>query len=195
MADAFEQKSADEITLLLMRSQSGEDEAFSQVVTKLYPELKRLAGYHLKPSGPITMAPTEILHEAFLKLSNHQGAFNNRAHFMAVASRAMRQIIIDYARRKATVKRGGDLKRVDFDEARISVLDQASDLLMLDQILDRLTEENPRVAKVFEYRFFGGMNDTETSEALGVPLRTIQRDWMKAKAFVALILEDAQDPK
>ena len=103
---------------------------------------------------------------------------------MAVASKAMRQIIVDYARRKSASKRGGGMQRIDFDDVQIGVNEQASELLLIDQLTMQLEKENSRAARVFECRFFGGMNDRETSDAMGIPLRTVQRDWMKAKAFL-----------
>ncbi|MGH1421170.1 MAG: ECF-type sigma factor [Hyphomonas sp.] len=182
-------QSVNEVTRLLIGSETGGDAAFSMAVERLYPELRRLAGYHSPSAGAFTLSATDILHEAFLKLSSHNDGFKNRNHFMAVASKAMRQVIIDYARRKATKKRAGNMRRVDFDDVQIGVMDQAEELLMLDQALDALSIENLRAARVFECRFFGGMTDKETSEALAIPLRTAQREWMKAKAFMSHFYE------
>jgi len=176
---------AGEITQLLLQSEKGGDTAFSLAVEHLYPELRRLAGFHAGKNGLATLAATDILHETYLKLSVHDGSYNNKNHFMSVASRAMRQIIIDYARRKSAHKRGSDLQRVDLDEEQTGITEQASELVLIDQLLERLSHENARAAKVFECRFFGGMNDHETSDALGISLRTAQRDWMKAKAFLS----------
>ena len=97
----------------------------------------------------------------------------------------MRQIIIDYARRKAALKQGGHLQRVEFDEAQIACAEQAYELLSINQLLEHLEEINPKAAEVFECRFFGGMTDLETSLALDYPLRTIQREWKKAKVFLS----------
>lgn len=177
-------EAAKDITRLLMKSKNGNDTAFALAVERLYPELRKLAGYHSSNGQIPSLAATDILHEAYVKISNHEAGFNNKAHFMAVASKAMRHIIIDYARRKSAGKRGGALKRIDIDDIQIGIKEQASELLLIDQLTTQLSAENPRTARVFECRFFGGMNDRETSDALDIPLRTVQRDWMKAKAFL-----------
>ena len=172
------------ITKLLASSENGGDTAFSLAVDRLYPELRRLAGFQASSAKIASLCATDILHEAYLKLAAHDSTFNNKAHFMAVASKAMRQIIVDYARRKSASKRGGGMQRIDFDDVQIGVNEQASELLLIDQLTMQLEKENSRAARVFECRFFGGMNDRETSDAMGIPLRTVQRDWMKAKAFL-----------
>lgn len=176
---------ADGLTRYLVEHCEGQDESLGKVVTHLYPELRRLAGMHVNMGAPNTLSATDILHDAFEKLSKYKGNYNNRAHFLAIASQAMRQIIIDYARRKTARKRGGNLKRVEFDEAQIAVAAQAEELLMINQLLENLEAKSPKTARVFECRFFGGMTDPETSEALGIPLRTVQREWMKAKVFLS----------
>lgn len=192
MGHVVEKEKAFEITQLLLQSEKGGDSAFALAVEHLYPELRRLAGYHAGNGQLATLGATDILHEAYLKLTAHDGSFNNKSHFMAVASRAMRQIIIDYARRKSANKRAGHLQRIDLDKVQIGIAEQASELLLIDQLLELLTAENPRAAKVFECRFFGGMNDEETSAALDLSLRTTQRDWMKAKAFLSH-MQDTED--
>ncbi|MFK7913814.1 MAG: ECF-type sigma factor [Pseudomonadales bacterium] len=185
MAEALSKEDAADITRLLISSETGGDAAFSLAVERLYPELRRLAGFHAAGGRIASLAATDILHEAFLKLAAHDGHYSNRSHFLAVASRAMRQIIIDYARRKSASKRGGQLVRVKLDEANVGVAEEASALLLINQLLEQLATQNQRAARVFECRFFGGMNDVETSEALDMSLRTVQRDWMKAKAFLS----------
>ena len=185
MTTAFPKDVTQEITQLLSLSEKGDKHSLDLVVQKLYPELKKLAGIHSHSSSSLTLSATDILHDAYLKISKYDGSFNNRQHFLSVASKAMRQIIIDYARRKAALKLGGDLQRVEFDENQIACSKQAHELLTINQMLEHLEKINPKAAEVFECRFFGGMTDSETSEALDYPLRTVQREWKKAKVFLS----------
>lgn len=180
----LDEDSASEITQLLARSENGASGALSLAVERLYPELRRLAGFQMGRGRAMTLSATDVLHEAYEKLSNYQGSYANRAHFMAVASTAMRQVIIDYARSKSASKRGGNLQAVDLDQTQVVVQEQATELLLVDELLQRLSDHDERSAKVFECRFFGGMTDKETSEALGIPERTVQRAWMEAKRFM-----------
>ena len=191
MDGMFDQEGATQITALLRRSEAGEEGAFSSAVARLYPELRRMAAYQLKGGGQFTLGATDVLHEAYLKLSKHEGAFSNRQHFMAVASKAIRQVTVDYARRRSAAKRGGEAQRVEFEEDQLSVEDQAAELLLIDQMLDRLSAEDQRLARIFECRFFGGMSDQDTSAALELPVRTVQRGWAKAKAYMIKLHDDS----
>ena len=110
--------------------------------------------------------------------------WQGRGHFLAVSARAMRQVIIGYARKRSAVKRGGGERPVTLDEAQVAVDDQAERLLALDRALERLGERDERLARVVECRFFAGLSEEETAQALGVSVRTAQRDWMRARAWL-----------
>lgn len=189
MAEVFDAQTTREITQLLRRSASGEADAFGLAVERLYPELRRLAGWHAGNSAQSTLGATAVLHEAYLKIAASDNAFDNRAHFMSVASKAMRQIIIDYARRRSAQKRGGDLQPVQLEDASGAVDGQAVQLLMLDEMLTELARKDERAARVFECRFFGGLTDAETAAGLDLPVRTVQRAWSDAKRVLAAAWE------
>ena len=130
-------------------------------------------------------ATTELVHEAYLKLVDQsQAEWRDRAHFLALASVAMRHVLVDRAKGRAAVKRGGDRRRVSFDEGRIGADDQSEALLQLDEALERLAAAEPRLARVVEYRFFGGLTEDEIAEALAITVRTVQRDWAKARMLL-----------
>jgi RNA polymerase sigma factor (TIGR02999 family) len=126
-----------------------------------------------------------LVHEAYLKLVDQSRAgWRDRAHFFALSSVAMRHILVDRARARATLKRGGARRRVTLDDATITVDDCAEMLLALDEALERLAAVEPRLAKVVEYRFFGGLSEREIAEALGITERTVERDWVKARMLL-----------
>jgi RNA polymerase sigma factor (TIGR02999 family) len=152
----------------------------------VYDELRRLARRQLKrESSDNTLTTTALVHEAYLRLADHtRVSWQGRAHFLGVAAIAMRRILVDQARRHGARKRGSGLKLVTFDEMEIAAEDQAELLMAVDEALTRLGELDPRQARVVECRFFGGMTEEETAEALGVGLRTVKRDWAKAKSWL-----------
>lgn len=125
-----------------------------------------------------------MVNEAYLKMKGVPGRAVSREHFLGIASKAMRHVIIDYARNRNAQKRGGDVVHVGLDKANVSVEAQAEELLMIDEALTRLAESHPRLVRVFECKFFTGLNDEETAQALGLSRRTAQRDWLKARAFL-----------
>ena len=154
----------------------------------VYDELKRVAHGHLR-SHRATLHTTELVHEAFLKLAGRQDAWENRAHFFGAASRAMRQVLVDFARRRQALKRvdpwqgqlapGGDAAlAIEFDQ-----------LLDLDAALRELEDLDGRLCRVVELRFFGGIPEKEIAELLGVSVRTIERDWLKARLFLRRALD------
>lgn len=148
-----------------------------------------MAGWHASGGAQSTLGATAVLHEAYLKIAASDSSFENRAHFMSVASKAMRQIIIDYARQRSAQKRGGDLQPVQLDDANAAVDGQAVEMLILDEMLTELARKDERAARVFECRFFGGLTDAETAAGLDLPLRTVQRSWGEAKRVLAAAWE------
>jgi len=175
-----------EITRLLVAHRDGDREAFEQLVPLVYEDLRRIARRQLaRHRAHGTLNTTALVHEAYLKLVDQSRVqVNDRGHFFAIAARAMRQIIIDYARKRSAVKRGSGKVPVSLDKVQIAVHDQAEMLLTIDDALDRLTSLNERLTRVFECRFFAGLTEKETAEALDLSLRTVQRDWMKGKAWL-----------
>jgi RNA polymerase sigma factor (TIGR02999 family) len=177
---------ADEITLLLNAYEAGDKAAFDRLVPLVYDELRRMAHRHLRrgPRGA-TLDTTGLVHEAYLKLALSPGLrLNDRGHLMAVTARAMRQVIVSRARARLARKRGGGGVVVTLDEEQAGTTPAPEWLLDLDRALDRLRERDEQLARVFECRFFAGLGEQETAEAMGVPLRTAQRAWLRARAWL-----------
>ena len=166
-------------------------EAADQLVALAYHELRAIAHDRLIRGGANgTLSTTGLVHEAYLKLVDQSRAgWNDRAHFLALASLAMRHVLIDRARERITVKRGGLRQRITLDEERMSVDADPEVLLQLNDALDRLAAFDERLARVVECRFFGGLTERETAEALGLTIRTVQRDWVKARVLLRRALE------
>jgi RNA polymerase sigma factor (TIGR02999 family) len=181
-----------EVTRLLRVADSGDAEAFETLVPMLYRELRALADGHLRREGVgHTLTPTALVHEAYLKLVPGRGvSARDRAHFLAIASRAMRQVLVDHARTRKARKREGGWARVTFEgngalEARSA---DPGELIALDEALATL---EPRQRQVVECRVFGGMSETDIALALGVTERTVRRDWVKARAWLVDLMGDA----
>ena len=154
-------------------------------------ELRKVAHRaRMRLGGNPTMQTTAVVNEAYLKLRGAQSDIDNRVHFLRIAARAMRQIIIDYARGQNAEKRGGDGIQVTLDEFSGAVDVQVEQLLSIDEALDKLYMQNERLAEVFTFKFFVGLEDGELAEAVGSSKRTVQRDWMKARAYLAEIITD-----
>ena len=180
-----------DVTRLLQAYREGDREAYDRLFPIVYDDLRRIARAHLRRqrSGH-TLGTTGIVHEAYLKLVDPaNNGYQDRNHFLAVAARAMRQVIISYARRHAAGKRGGGERALPLEERDIPVQSQAEAILDVDRALERLEEFEPRLARVVECRFFAGLDEEETAEALGVSTRTVQRDWMRARAWLREELE------
>jgi RNA polymerase sigma factor (TIGR02999 family) len=174
-----------EITRLLDAWQAGEADAGERLFPLIYDHLKVLARRQLARGSSDTLGTTAVVHEAFVKLVDGAGGrFADRGHFYAVASRAMRQILVDYSRRRSARKRGGDRVRVDLDEERIPIEDRAAEILVVDEALNRLERLDPRLVRIVEMRFFTGLSVEETAEAIEASPSTVKREWKKARAFL-----------
>jgi RNA polymerase sigma factor (TIGR02999 family) len=175
-----------DVTQLLVAYREGDRGAFDRLVPLVYEDLRRIARGHLRRWRPgETLDTTALVHEAYLKLVDQSRAdWRDRSHFLAVCARAMRHVVVDYARRRAAAKRGGGARTEELDEERIAVAEQSGWMLALDMALTRLAEKNERLARVIECRFFAGLSEDETAQALGVALRTAQRDWLRARAWL-----------
>ena len=177
---------ADDITSLLAAVGEGDQAAFDRLFSRVYAELRRLASRQLQASPPQqTLATTALVHEAYLKLSaDARWSTRDRSHFFALAARAMRQILIDHARRRTRQKRGGVGAPLSLDMAEIPVLDRAEELLALDEALERLAAVDPELARLVEWRFFAGLSVEEIASTLEVSDRTVKRQWRVARAFL-----------
>lgn len=177
-----------EITELLAALGVGGEEALEELFEAVYSELRRLAhGQRRRWRGEETLNTTALIHEAYIKLfEGGQRRWQSRGHFFAVACRAMRQILIDRARRSGAEKRGGDRQREPFAAAESIAMSAAArdDLLSLDEALSRLEKLDARQARVVECRFFGGLGLEETAEAVGASVPTVVRDWRAARAWL-----------
>lgn len=158
-----------------------------------YEQLKRLARRQLRAGrGDITINTTELVHEAFLKLgSDHTESWDSRAHFFGAAARAMREVLVDFARRRAALKRGGGWRAVSLTQAEAVLQVEMDDLLVLDRALDQLNEVDERLRYVVELRFFAGVPEQDIARMLGVSARTVERDWLKARLFLLQAIEPA----
>lgn len=180
-----------EITEALVALRQRSPGAMDRLMPLVYDELRRVAHRQLgaEPTGH-TLSTTALVHEAYLKLVDQSRTeWQDRAQFFAIASRAMRRILIDYARRHRALRRGGrpdgtPPTPVTLDVAVLPVTERAEALLALDEALDRLEQVDPRVARVVECRFFGGLTEGETAAALGVSQRTVAREWVVAKGWL-----------
>lgn len=173
-----------EVTRLLRAARDGDASAIDRVVPLVYEDLRLLARRQVgRGFGPQTVRPTELVHEAYVKLSvgNSAAAAVDRAHFLAIAARAMRQVLIDEARNRHAAKRGGGWQRATLSGSHWIADFDVDELLTLNDALDEL---DPRQRQVVECRFFGGMEESEIAEALGITERTVRRDWVKARAWL-----------
>ena len=178
-----------EVTRLLRAARDGDARAIDSIVPLVYEDLRRLARRQLgRGFGPQNVRPTELVHEAYVKLSvGGAEAAVDRAHFFAIAARAMRQVLIDEARHHQAAKRGGGWKRATLSGSHWVADFDVDELLTLNDALDEL---DPRQRQVVECRFFGGMEEREIAEALGVTERTVRRDWVKARAWLYCALAE-----
>jgi RNA polymerase sigma factor (TIGR02999 family) len=178
-------------TDVLTTLRAGGGESLDRLLPLVYQELRSMAHRQLAARGRGgTLQTTALVHEAYLKLVDQSRAtWRDRAHFLAVASIAMRHVLVDRARARLALKRGGALRRITFDEREIAVDDQPDALVQLDEALKRLGEVEPRLVRVVECRFFGGLTEEEIAEALGLTPRTVQRDWVKARMMLRRALE------
>lgn len=175
-----------EATDLLLRAHAGDAAAVERVLPHVYEELRRLAHRQLlKEATGRTLSTTELVHEAYLRLIDQTRVqWTGRAHFMAIAATAMRRILVDRARGRRSLKRGGPLRPLSLDGLDLAAEERADLLVALDEALERLRQLDARQARVIECRFFAGMSEEETAEALGIGLRTAKRDWAKARSWL-----------
>jgi RNA polymerase sigma factor (TIGR02999 family) len=184
---------ADDVTRLLDDLSAGKENAFDAVLPLVHRELRRRAASYLRRERQNhTLQPTALVNEAFMKLVGQRNVrWQNRVHFFAVASQAMRRILVDHARTHQRIKRGGCAPQVTLDESMLSAESRSIDLLALDEALARLGVLDERQARVVELRFFGGLDVEATARALEISPATVKRDWTFARAFLLQSLSPA----
>jgi RNA polymerase sigma factor (TIGR02999 family) len=182
-----------DVTGLLVAWRHGDATAVDRLFPLVYDELRRIAHHQLsRERGDHTLSTTALVHEAYIKLVDQTRAqWADRSQFFAIASRAMRRILVDYARQHLAGKRGGRRERVTLGEEHLSLDYRADLLLAVDEALDRLRELDERASRVVECRFFGGFTEEETAVALGITDRTVRRDWVRAKAWLYEAVREA----
>ncbi len=175
-----------EITDALLAYRAGDKEAQDSLFSLSYPKLRRIASRQLGPGRQgATLNTTGLVHEAYLKLVDQSRVqYADRVHFFAVMARAMRQIVVDHARRRAAAKRGGGVAPLELNESQAGFAIDLAWVLGLDQALRQLGEIDPRMERVVDCRFFCGYTETETAEALDMSVRSVQRTWQRARGWL-----------
>jgi RNA polymerase sigma factor (TIGR02999 family) len=174
-----------DITVLLAQARDGDAQALERLLPHVYHELRTMAHRQLmRDAGGHTLSTTALVHEAYLKLIGGSSDWRDRAHFFGYAATVMRNILVDYARRRGAAKRGGGQVPVDWEVVQPSVEAAADEVLALDAALQRLEGVEPQLARVVELRFFAGLSLEEVAEVMGRSTRSVDRDWRKARAFL-----------
>lgn len=183
-------------TQLLQRMSLGNAAAAEQLLPLVYDELHRLASRLMqKERSDHTLQATALLHEAFLRLCGDDAGFADRHHFLRVASKAMRNVLVDHARAHRAQKRGGGQRQVDLDLAGVFALDHGDGILAVDETLSRLHALDPQLAQIVELRFFGGLENQAIAEAVGTSLRSVERGWRTARAWLSRELAIQSDDR
>ena len=175
-----------DVTRILEAIQRGDSQAADELLPLVYDELRRIAAYKMaQEAAGHTLQPTALVHEAWLRLAGDGNPkFEGRAHFFAVAAEAMRRILVEAARRKRSLKRGGGAERQELDESQFVQSAPSEELLAVDEALDLLAADDATAANLVKLRYFAGMTMEESAAALGIPLRTAERLWTYARAWL-----------
>lgn len=181
-----------DLTVLLRRAKSGDSEAQQAILPRVYEELLVLARAKMRgrPSHH-TLQPTALVHEAYLRSLATDRSFENRRHFFFIAAQAMRDILVEHARRKAAAKRGGDQDQVAIDDVAVAIQPPSVDMLALQDALSELENRHPRHYEVVMLRYFAGLTAPDCAEVLDVGVRTVERDWRFARAFLKDFMQSA----
>jgi RNA polymerase sigma factor (TIGR02999 family) len=186
-----------DVTALLGQLRAGNQEVAGQLVPLIYDELRRIAGAQMRRErAGHTLQATAVVHEAYLRLAGEQEIqWQSRAHFFAIAARAMRQVLLDYARQRHAGKRGGEgAQKVEIDVDLLAGANRIEDIVAIDEVVTRLSELDQQQGRIVELRFFGGLSVEETAEAMGISDSTVKREWRLAKAWLHRELAVAQSP-
>jgi RNA polymerase sigma factor (TIGR02999 family) len=182
------------VGLLPEEARGANPTALNRLTPLLYKELHRLARRHMvgQRRGQ-TLRTTDLVNEAYLKLAHlKEPAWKDRLHFLSVASRAMRSVLVDYARKRRYAKRGGDLVRVSLTDARLVSEQPSAEVLAIDEALKRLSDLDPRKSEIVELRYFGGLGVEQTAEVLAISTSTVKREWDKARAWLRRELQQGE---
>ncbi len=175
------------VTLLLKRYSNGDQEALAELIPQIYDELRRLASFYLQGERvDHTLQTTALVHEAYLRLVDQkQVEWSNRSHFFGVAAQMMRRILVDHARKHASLKRGGSFARISLEQAAVFSRERPRELIVVDELLTRLASLDPQGSRIVELRFFAGLSLEETAEVTGLSTAKVRREWGAAKAWFA----------
>ena len=180
----------DDIPALLDDYRAGRPQALELLVPLVYDDLRTIARRSLRQFSELTINTTGLVHETYLKLSSQRVLkAEDRGHFLAICARAMRQFVLNHVRNRSAEKRGSGLQLLDLDNVEVAHEPDVEHVLFIDEALKKLAQVDENLVRVFECRFFAGLTDEETSEALGRPLRSIQRDWMRARSWVREMID------
>lgn len=181
------------LSQLLDQLNNGDLNAFDKLMPLIYEELRKMARRYMRQQNPgHTLQTTALIHEAYLRMiKQRERRFQNRAHFFAVAAQAMRHILVDYARARQTVKRGGEARQISLEEAALVTAERAAELIAFDDALKELENLSKRQSRVVELRYFGGLTVEETARVLDVSPDTVMRDWSMAKTWLHRALKAA----
>lgn len=184
------------VTQLLEKFQPGDHRTADRLFSQVYAELRaRAAGYLRRERKSHTLQPTALVHEAYLELVDQKRVdWQGKVHFLAIAATAMRRILVDHARRRGAAKRGGSRHRIALDDNLAIESHQDADLLALEDALIRLTDLDPRQAQMIELRFFGGLSVAEVAKVMGIPKRTVEREWTMVRAWLRRELSPSDSP-
>lgn len=183
-----------EIQALLASVDRGEPGALEALIERIYPDLKRLAHFQLSRERPgHTLNTTEIVHEAFLRLASGNKNWNGRSHFMRAAARVMRHLLVDYARQRNAEKRGAGAVAVTLQDEHQLTNDHSMAVLDLESAILDMTAIDPRLESIIECRYFAGLSLQETADTLGISVRSVTRDWQRARAYIVTALEPSSD--
>ena len=182
------------VTQMLRSAGDGDPQAAADLLPLIYDELRKLAQARMARTPPgNTLQPTALVHEAYLRLiGSNDPSWHSRGHFFAAAAQAMRQILVEQARRKASLKRGGGRKRVALEDVEPAIEPPAEDVLALDEALGQLEKADPRKGNVVMLRYFAGLTNEETAAALEVSVSTIEREWRFSRAFLYTVLSNSE---
>jgi RNA polymerase sigma-70 factor, ECF subfamily len=178
--------SSHEVTRLLISWSEGDADSLDKLMPLIYQSLQKIARQHLRrENSPITLQTTALVHEAYLKMiDQHSVSWQNRSHFFAIASQAMRRILVDHARNQHRLKRGGEGEKVSLEDVDVASVSPDKNLLALDEALTQLEKLDPQQSKIVELRYFGGLSTEETAEVLKISARTVKRDWAMARGWL-----------
>jgi RNA polymerase sigma factor (TIGR02999 family) len=180
------QPPSSQITQLLLAWGNGEKRALEELMPLVYDELRRLAKFYMRGQSPgHTLQTTALVNEAYLRLVDSSRVnWQNRTHFYAMAAQLMRRVLVDFARSKNSLKRGGEQIQITLDERIETPFEKETDLVALDEALENLAELNLRQSQIVELRYFGGLSEEEIAETLKISVRTVRRDWSLARAWL-----------